>query len=248
MLDSPEDLHRIAAEILTVHDVLDPRVFTREGKVREHLRLRMLDRADYMFKETVGNIGGLETGDIVLLGSSASYFYRPKSDFDVKIEVLNKDCPYLSKDTDGMDKFLAFAGGAFYNRNRYFYVGKRFLDMKLAAYIMDVAWTGVYSLIDNKWRIEPKNNLTEGFTIDSLIENFLERCKEIDAFMDGLPQTDGVYAPEVCQQMFDYYRVQVLGRNQTIEDYLVFKMIKATHKLKELGGFIFGQRMRLFEF
>ena len=147
-----------------------------------------------------------------------------------------------------MDKFLALAGGDFYTRNKYFYIGNRFLDMKLAAYIMDVAWTGVYSLNENKWRIEPKNNLTKGFTVDSLIDYYHQRCAEIDAFMGSLPQTDGKYGKEECQKMCDYYRTQVLGRNQTIEDYLAFKLIKATRKLKNLGGFIFAQQYKLFDF
>ena len=224
MNDDNNDLIRFASEILTVRDELDPRVFNRNGVVHEHLRLRMLDRADYLVKETVGMIDGLLTGDIVLLGSSASYFYRPGSDFDVKVEIINQNCPYLPKDTNGMDKFLALAGGEFYTRNKYFYIGNRFLDMKLAAYIMDVAWTGVYSLNENKWRIEPKNNLTKGFTVDSLIDYYHQRCAEIDAFMGSLPQTDGKYGKEECQKMFDYYRTQVLGRNQTIEDYLAFKL------------------------
>ena len=248
MNDDNDDLIRFASEILTVRDELDPRVFNRNGAVHEHLRLRMLDRADYLVKETVGMIDGLLTGDVVLLGSSASYFYRPGSDFDVKVEIINQNCPYLPKDTNGMDKFLALAGGEFYTRNKYFYIGNHFLDMKLAAYIMDVAWTGVYSLNENKWRIEPKNNLTKGFTVDSLIDYYHQRCAEIDAFMGSLPQKDGKYGKEECQKMFDYYRTQVLGRNQTIEDYLAFKLIKATRKLKNLGGFIFAQQMKIFDF
>lgn len=74
MNDDNDDLIRFASEILTVRDELDPRVFNRNGAVHEHLRLRMLDRADYLVKETVGMIDGLLTGDVVLLGSSASYF------------------------------------------------------------------------------------------------------------------------------------------------------------------------------
>lgn len=96
MNDDNDDLIRFASEILTVRDELDPRVFNRNGAVHEHLRLRMLDRADYLVKETVGMIDGLLTGDIVLLGSSASYFYRPGSDFDVKVEIINQNaltCP-----------------------------------------------------------------------------------------------------------------------------------------------------------
>ena len=171
MNDDNDDLIRFASEILTVRDELDPRVFNRNGAVHEHLRLRMLDRADYLVKETVGMIDGLLTGDVVLLGSSASYFYRPGSDFDVKVEIINQNCPYLPKDTNGMDKFLALAGGEFYTRNKYFYIGNRFLDMKLAAYIMDVALTGGYSLNEKQWRIETQIKLTQGFKADWRIEH-----------------------------------------------------------------------------
>lgn len=248
MNDSKDDLIRFASEILTVHNELAPWVFDKGGKIHEHLRLRMLHRAEFMFKETFGCFSGLECGDIALLGSSASYFYRPHSDFDVKIEIINRECEFLPKDRDGMDRFLSMAGDEFYNRNKYFYIGKRFLDIKLASYIMDVAWTGVYSLSENKWRIEPKNNLTEGFTINSLIECYYTRCKEIDEFMHSLPQTEGKYGAEECQKMFDYYRTQVLGRNRLIEDYFTFKMIKATGKLKEFGGCIFEHQMKLYRF
>ena len=51
MNDDNDDLIRFASEILTVRDELDPRVFNRNGAVHEHLRLRMLDRADYLEKE-----------------------------------------------------------------------------------------------------------------------------------------------------------------------------------------------------
>ncbi len=248
MLDSPEDLTRFATEYLTIRDQLDPRIFYKNNKVREHLRLRLLDRAHYMANQTIGKIKGLEVKDILLLGSSTSYYYRSGSDFDVAVEIVNKDCPYLPQGEEELGKFLSFLGGSFYNHNKRFYVGNRFVDMKLSSYVMDVAWNGIYSLVKNEWRVEPKHNYSFGFTVETLIEAFRKRCQEIDDFVASLPQTDGKYDAETCKKMFDFYREQVLWRNKTVEDYLTFKMIKSTKKLKEFGAFIFKQQKDLFEF
>lgn len=248
MLDSPEDLTRFATEYLTVHNQLDPRLFGTDNKVREHLRLRLLDRAHYMANQTVGKIKGLEVKDVLLVGSSASYYYRSGSDFDVVIEVVNKNCPYLPKGDEELGKFLSFLTSRFYNYNKRFYVGNRFVDMKLTSYIINVAWKGVYSLKKNEWRFEPKQNQAFDFTVETLIEAFHRRCQELDDFIASLPQTDGKYDAEACKKMFDFYREQVLWRNNTVEDYLTFKMIKSTKKLKEFGAFIFKQQHNLFEF
>ena len=66
MNDDNDDLIRFASEILTVRDELDPRVFNRNGAVHEHLRLRMLDRADYLVTVSYTHLD--PTGDSLHVG------------------------------------------------------------------------------------------------------------------------------------------------------------------------------------
>lgn len=251
MNETHEELLEISKEILNVKKNFDPRVFSENGKIHNLLRQRLLHRAHYMAQETIGSTKGLEVGDIVLLGSSASYFYRPASDLDVKIEIINKSCPYLpafKECEDGFTKYLSSLTSSFFSNHQKFFIGKRFLDIKLAPKVWDYAWTGIYSLIDNKWLILPRKDIAKDFTAETLVQYYYVRCQEIDDFVNSLPKSGEKYSQEQCNKMFYYYKTQVLDRNQTIEDYLAFKIIKATGKLKELGAWVFNNQLKTLEF
>lgn len=250
MNETTEDLLNLAQKFLNIHPNLDPRVFDKNGKIHELLRLRILHRANYMAQETIEKINGLHVDDVILLGSSASYFYRQESDLDAIIKISNKSCPYLpvfTKKEDGFTKYIAWLNAYFYSDHQKFYIGKRYLDIKLATYEY-TKWTGAYSLQKNDWIEMPPKNVTQGITPEKILEHYYTRCQEIDDFMKKLPENGEKYSQEECDKMFQFYAEEVIDKNQKIEDYLAFKIIKSTGKLKELSSFVFRKQLQILEF
>lgn len=97
----------IAKRLLTPKDCLDNFLFDKNDCMIPDIRQKLLNRAEFFIQETIGKIKGLQVKDIWLTGSATSYFYHKKSDIDVKVNVTNDGCPYLSKQPREVNEFCA---------------------------------------------------------------------------------------------------------------------------------------------
>lgn len=232
MNETPDDLLNLATKFLNEQKFLDARIFDKNGQMHNLLRQRLLHRAQYMALETVGKIGGLSVDDVILVGSSASYLYRPESDLDAIIKVSNTSCPYLPSSTEQEDmfqKYLSLLTAYFFNDHEKFFIGKRYLDIKLRSRAF-IDFTGLYSVQNNKWLMLPEKNITRGITPEMLLNKYHTRCQEFTAFMESFTKDGEKYSQEQCDEMYAFYAKQVTDKNKNIVDYLTFKIIKADRK------------------
>ena len=143
--------------LLTPRETLAPWLFDENNQMHENMRLLLLRYAQKLIESTISPIEGLEVTDVTLTGSSSGYFYKDGSDIDMRVEVHNKGCKWLAKDSEHMDKFLATQLNGFFNDGYRFYVNKRLIDIKMSSKQVDFA--SLYSIKDNKWLIEPTKEI-----------------------------------------------------------------------------------------
>lgn len=94
----------------------------------------------------------------------------------------------------------------------------------------------------------PEINIAQCITPQMLLKRYYNHCQKIDKFMESLQKNEGKYSQTQCDEMFSFYARQVIDKNKCIEDYLAFKLIKATGKLKELGSKVFNAQLDRLEF
>ena len=151
------DLISTVHRLLTPQEVLAPYVFDANKKMLPQVRQKLLKIADFIIQKTIADVPGLEVFDICLHGSLAGYFYRKGSDFDLQIEVHNKNCSFLAKDKRHLDKFLATQILGLKQENYVLKYQNRLIDCNMSSYEVDL-WS-VYSIKNDSWRIEPKKEV-----------------------------------------------------------------------------------------
>lgn len=221
----------IARRLLTPQETLDPQLFDYTQMMKEDIRQQILKKTEYIIEQTIGGIKGLELYDICLTGSAANYLYSEHSDIDIRIEIHNKNCPFLNKDARRFEEFLSAQAGAYHYQKNCDFIGKRLLDVKLAAKQIDLL--GIYSVKKNKWRLYPNREATSNISLDELMEAYIARRDKIKTDVAKLKQTySGV---ELGWQLNEYFYHQV-AFHTNVKDYLTFKLLNYARYLKPIGA------------
>lgn len=219
-----------AYRLLTPNDTLDVTLFDVHNKMYPKVREVLLDNAHYTIRQTIGNIEGLETYDICLNGSSASYFYYEKSDIDVRIEIHNKNCPYLSNDLLCFNRFLyTIQSGALQGFK--FKLNQRNIDIKLTADQFEIA--GLYSILKDKWIIKPKKEFTQNLSVEEVLTEFE---KKLSLIQQRLKFFSSKKCLTPCEQneLSDYYTNMIRNNNVSAQDYIIYKLLNYSGIFQEI--------------
>jgi len=224
-------ISEIAQRLLTPKECLSDEIFDYTEMMRPEVRAKLLNAAQEFLEVTIGAIKGLEVKDICLCGSRASYLYYDYSDVDLKIEIKNKNCPYITKDTRALDELLSSLTSEYSHQGYKNFLGKRFIDIKMSSREVDLL--GLYSVKKNKWRIYPQKNALEKISCDELLQAYEARRDDINRQVADLKAK--YVGTELARQLNEFYYRQVM-MNVTIKDYLVFKLLNYAQKLKPVGA------------
>lgn len=229
-------------KLLLIKEELHPLLFDNNGIMFEEKRKKFLELTDFIIKKSLRTIKDYEIEDIILVGSSASYFYSIWSDFDVKI-ILNLD---RNKAVGtNFSKFLKVLNNSFYCVSTRFRVDKRFVDLKFGHdenYVM-----GNYSILHNKWNIHPRNDFDMSeITPKRLIKMFYNiQALAYEKFSE-IKSDNGIFSfeeIEKAKRLYSYYlsadekvRADV---DKGLADFLTFKLIR---KMKYLNNVVDFER------
>lgn len=228
MNDSVED---ILSRLLHEQETLDQEIFNYREEMIPEIRQELLKRAKIVIKEVFAPIKGLEVYDICLTGSAAGYFYHEGSDIDIRIEIHNKNCSFVSKKTKSFDAFLNALSNGYHRRGYVEMLGKRLVDIKTSSRQIDVM--GLYSILHDKWRIYPYRNLSSKISKDEIMDMYNLRKSKIEQDVKDLKnQYKGL---ELADRLNDYYVDQVV-MNTKVKDYLVYKLLVKSKFLQSVGG------------
>ena len=220
-----ETVHRL----LTPQETLAPWIFDENQKMLSDVRRKLLDMAQKMIDETIAPIKGLEVTDICLHGSLSDYFYHDKSDIDLFIEVKNKSCQSIAKDQKHFDMFLSSQTATY--RKHPFFSQNRLIDIKMG--VNEIQFVGVYSILNDKWRIKPNKDIIKGLTEENMIAYYEKRKREILKEKQKIIEKHS--GMKLGSALNDFYVQTVLG-NLNIKDYYVFKLLNYERILKPIGA------------
>ena len=233
-MNTTVNMRDVASRLLTPNDTLDVRIFDVHGHIHPDLRNVLLKKAFYIFNRTFDKINGVELHDIYINGSSASYFYRDKSDIDMRLEVHDVGCPFVSHDKYKFDKFVktlfiaSFLGCKFHAENR-------FLDVKITSSSFEIM--GLYSILHDKWVIEPRKDIVKDLDIDDIMEEYTRRFYQIKDYMRQMLDTGRNKTMEGIEEIKKFYEDSINNNNVSIREYVLYKLLnyRGIHaQLKEL--------------
>ena len=234
MTEQRVEIKDIAIRLLTPNDTLDVRVFDTHKKMYSELRKTLLSEANFVYNRCLGGIEGLKVDDIYLNGSSASYFYYDGSDLDMRINVSNIGCPYITNNREEFEAFMsAMKNGAFPDTS--FKAGNRLVDIKFSSHNFEIV--GLYSILQDKWVVEPRKDIVEGLDVADTMEEYTRRFYAIKDYMREMVESDKMNTIEGAEEVEQYYKNCILRSSSSIREYILFKLLnyRGIHKqLREL--------------
>ncbi|MDD4555983.1 MAG: hypothetical protein PHE89_01455 [Alphaproteobacteria bacterium] len=224
-------LRDFIVELITPKQTLDMRVFDDNGIMHPKLKDKILRRSDFLVNKTIRDIKNIERTDVVLVGSSASYFYKQNSDLDVAIFAENTGCDFIAKDADNLGTFLSYLTNDFYKKYRQFSIDGQYLDMKLRSVLRDRM--GVYSILNEKWVREARKDVVKDIDADDLMNKYYLNVEELDIFLNKIKYNENdVASLEECKRINEKFKDSILNI-KSVEEYLIFKLMKIP--LKDLN-------------
>lgn len=134
----------ILTEIFEVHDSLNPNLWTKDNKLRDEVKLKLLEIVQQFIDSCEIP---LNVADVHLVGSNASYNYTKNSDLDVHI-VSNFDLIDVPKDI-----LQTFYNALKTKFNSEYNISIHSVPVEI--YVEDINSTtmsnGIYSMIEDKW-------------------------------------------------------------------------------------------------
>jgi len=161
-------------EDFEIHDTLNPKIWDENGKLYPEIRQKIIDIVAN-FEEYIEI--PIHIVDVVLVGSNASYNYTQHSDLDVHIIVNPEFTPEIPED---VLKIIYDAKKSSFNKT---------FDIKLKGvpvevYVEDiktnVVSNGIYSVCDDKWIKEPKQNKSiTKHNVENELASWMEKISEV---------------------------------------------------------------------
>jgi hypothetical protein len=161
----------VVDDAVIFHDTLNPALW-KNNQLKPQIRLKLLEIAKN-FIEFI-DIPTLSLKDITLSGSNAAYTYTKHSDLDLHllVDIKGNEAVYLKQLYDA-------------KKNQYNFTHDiKVKGIDVEVYVQDRAQphhsAGIYSVLDNRWLSEPKNervNINDDDVQDK-VNNYTEKIKQ----------------------------------------------------------------------
>ena len=236
-------MREVCERLLTPRDTLDRTLFDENNKMYPDVKDNLFRQADFVVQKTIAFIPGLMVHDICLNGSSASYFYKDNSDIDVKIEVHNDGCDFLTTHYEDLIRFMGYIKAATLP-NHQVHFNERYVDIKLNTFQFELI--GLYSILHDRWVVEPKKDIVKGLDVDDLMNEYTNRYYMIKDHLNEIVQSGEILTVKGIQNLEKYYTNIYLAGTENIREFIIFKLLKYRGILKEIQGlFVENTKMAL---
>ncbi len=225
-----------AHRLLSPNETLDVRLFDFGGQMHPEVRKKLLDNATYVVGRTIGELDGLKVHDIFLTGSSSGYFYHTYSDIDLRIEVHNENCQFLTKDIKELNHFLSvICHGALAGYK--FCLDNRFVDTKINANTFEIL--NLYSVLHDKWVIMPNQHIADEVDVTDVINAFYRKYEEVEKYLRNFQNRKAAGLAFEQIKALQYYREEIIeNANNSVPQYIVYKLLNYAGVMRKLNEII----------
>lgn len=237
-------------EDIEKHDELNPALF-ENNKLKPEVREKAIEVADELLKMMEECGLSVKLKDIVITGSNASYNYTKDSDVDLHLVA---DMTGID-DSAGLYPILFNSFKSAFNRK----YQVEFFGVPVEVYIESadtaVVSNGIYSVQNDEWVQEPKNEEIPDVDLDELakaVEPWKARYEQLVADIEaGKLETEDPI-DEFVDELYKMRSEGLYGKNgsEYSTENLVFKEIRnmgGLDKLKELKDQVISSRLSLEE-
>jgi len=221
--------------LLNPKEVLDVRLFDYSQKLLPDVREKILTEVKSRVKNVINEIDGLELYDIYLTGSSASYFYYENSDIDIRADIRNISCKYIAKDDEFLSRFLTSYYSGIYSKYKFMF-GTQKVDIKLSPNIYETLPLGLYSILNDKWIIQPQKNITQGLNADEIYAKYESLYYQIKNHLYQLQNSPKLQTLVGIDNLKNLHQHLVINNNSSIIDYIIYKMLKYKGVIRDIDN------------
>jgi hypothetical protein len=218
-------------QIRVYNKILEPNIWNEDKTIKSDIRLYLLKIAKDFYVSTDFKS---EILDILILGSSVNYTWTKESDIDIHIII---DITKEGLDPEHYRKFLDSLSGRFNEEHNIV-----IKNHKVEVYLQDIteknstpekarSHGAMYSLLHNKWLIEPKFE-EPALDKSSIKKAFYEIKDQIDNIIES---RNVVGLKKLMKSIRDYRNKGLEGKEGEFSvENIVFKALRHTGLLKKL--------------
>ena len=225
---------------------LDSRLFTKDKRLLPSIQKRLLHRANVLFQACIAPMTVFTIKDVILCGSTDSYFYNPFSDIDMVV-LLKYNCDEkLFGDSYRAHRFAIMKVKNFYEKKRMLKLDGRFIDVKTALYIKE---RQLFSVLNNEWIIEPSTSVMEGVDTSKVLADAREILHKMeDMKIDQFERVEGKFKMEDLRKMQSFYNEIVAMKKTSAHNLLINKLLSYAGRLQEFQKFYQEEAIKTLSF
>jgi predicted nucleotidyltransferase len=236
-------------EAVEKHNTLNPKLFTKEGVLKDKVRNKMIEVVDEFLADLKEQDIKIKVDDILLIGSNASYNYTKNSDIDLHILANTKKTNY--------DKEIAAAlYGAYrtlFNKNLDINIYDIPLEIFVETENSSRTSNGVYSVKKNRWNKKPEIEEIPDYdkkALDKIVDTWETKCKKLidDIKADKLDDEKKVI--KLLEDIYEKLRKKGIAKGEYSIENLAFKELRNKGYLDQLKDYkndLISKRLSLQE-
>lgn len=215
----------VLQRLLNPKEVLDVRLFNYDQQLKPEIRDFLIKEVKLRLGLLLEEIEGLELCDIYLTGSSASYFYYEKSDINIRADIRNVSCKYLSKENEYLSRFMTSYYSGVYDKHGVM-LGKQNVEVMISSGINEQLPLGLYSVLNNKWIIEPQKDITQGADAVDIYAEYERRYYKLQNYLKNMEENSGLNTLVGINTLKKIAKEIKDSSNYSIKNYIIYKMLK----------------------
>ena len=236
-------------EAVEKHNVLNPKLFTKDEALKDRVRDKMLEIVDEFLNDLKEQEIDIKVDDILLIGSNASYNYTKDSDIDLHVLANTKSVKY-SKD---VAEALYSAYRSIFNKQLDISIFGIPLELFVETENSPRVSNGVYSVKKNKWIKKPVHEDIPDYDKDKLnglVDKWEAKYKDLINDIEADKLEDEKRVVKFIEDVYDKLRKKGISKGEYAIENLAFKELRNKgylDKLKDCRNDLISKRLSLEE-
>lgn len=230
-----EDLDPEIIQGFTEKNDLNPKIWSKDGKLRPEVREHLLYIANDFFDSLDFN-KNIKIEDIILTGSIANYNWSKFSDIDLHILI---NFSKINKDIELVDSYFRSKRTNWTENHNV-----KIYGFPLEVYFQNITEphisSGTYSVLNDKWLHKPskKNHKINFDIVEKKVSAFQDILKKIEYYMEEKEYKKVISLIEKVKEIIRLYRKSGLNKKEgefSLEN-IVFKVLRRTNLIEKLNN------------
>ena len=236
-------------ESIEKHDKLNSKLFTKEEKLKEEVRDKMLEIVDEFLADLKEQDIKIKVDDILFIGSNASYNYTKDSDIDLHILANAKAADYSKEIAEAIYGAYRTIFNKQLDITLYDIPLEIFVETEDSARVSN----GVYSVKKNKWIKKPVAEEIPEYdkdALDELVDKWEADCKDLIADIKADKLDDEKKVVKMLEDIYEKLRKKGISKGEYSIENLAFKELRNKgylDQLKEFRNELVSKRLSLEE-